>query len=136
MLVSCYQIFGAFGVFHGPWFRVSDENDSPDDALLFYMMSLRSAPEWFWIAPEWLSKQYIYRLASVMKMMFPVMPYLLYMILDFMWENTPPGTKFPRIFCASIVPLQFGVLCLFYIRLGCHSNNCVFLHIENYICSL
>ena len=44
------------------------------------MMSLRSAPEWLWSAPERLSKQYFYRLVSVMKMMFPMIPYFLYMM--------------------------------------------------------
>ena len=58
------------------WLGVSEENDANDDDLLFYMislrsapewlsersgvvmMSLRSAPEWLWSAPERLSKQY------------------------------------------------------------------------------
>ena len=31
-------------------------------------------------------------------------------ILDIMWENTVPGTKFHRIFCAGIGPLQVGVV--------------------------
>ena len=28
------------------WLGVSEENDANDDDLLFYMISLRSAPEW------------------------------------------------------------------------------------------
>ena len=27
-----------------------------------------------------------------------------------LWENSPPVTEFPRIFCAGIGPLQLGVV--------------------------
>ena len=38
-------------------------------------------------------------------------------IVGIVWENTAPGTEFPRIFCVGIGPLQLGAT-LVYLMFG------------------
>ena len=82
-LVSVRKMMLTMMTYSFIWFRSgalrSGYRSAPERSGVV-MMSLRSAPEWLWSAPERLSKQYMYRLVSVMKMMFPMISYFFYMM--------------------------------------------------------